>query len=457
MKVIGTGDSRVVVNSDDNSVYIFEAAEQSRLEIEELANLRQPSGNWSDFMLHYQGYDVFPFGPNNNLDNEIRDTLSNNHLAPRLQKKKKLLNWGLGPQLYRLEFKGESLVRNYEEDPEITRWLESWDYESYLEAQMTDFNYAEMCWTKVFNDRASRLSNTPRIARLEHVSVAKARYARKGGLPENNPPTHVMVGDFNRLDALAYKVYPITDWTKRQAVSMYQSKYYSFNTEHYPRPDTIGVLPWLRNSTSIPRILMYLSKNSLNVKFHVKSPKAYWDHQKEALEEKYTAEKKVLTQADWETFKDEKFRAIVKVLASEENVGKFFSSETVVTYEMGQAVTHEWEIVPIEQKIQDYVNSQIEISKHAQFAAIAGFGLHAALSNISGDGKSDSGSEQLYALQNYLLTETAMPEAKVTAAINKALAINFPGKKLKIGFYHNTPKREEDKTARDRIKNQNAN
>jgi len=189
----------------------------------------------------------------------------------------------------------------------------------------------------------------------------------------------------------------------------------------------------------------------------VKSPKAYWDHQKEALEEKYAAEKKVLTQKDWEDFKDEKFRAIVKVLASEENVGKFFSSETVVTYEMGQAVTHEWEIQPIEQKIQDYVNSQIEISKHAQFAAIAGFGLHAALSNISGDGKSDSGSEQLYALQNYLLTETAMPEAKVTSAVNKALAINFPEKKLKVGFYHNSPKREEDKTAGDRIKNQNPN
>jgi len=454
MKVIGTGDERIVVDQDNAGVYIFESAEKTRLEIEEIAHLPSNSGNWSDFMLHYQGFDIFPFGPNNNLDNEIRDTLANNHLAPRLQKKKKLLNWGLGPQLYKLEFKGETLVRNYVEDEQIWSWLKSWDYEAYLEAQMTDFIYAEMCWSKVYRTRASRLGGSAKVAKLEHVSVAKARFARLAGLPENSPATHVLVGDFNRLDALPFKVYTITEWKKLSAVSVYQSGSYSFNTEYYPRPDISGVLPWLRNSSTIPMVLMYLSKNSLNVKYHVKSPQAYWEIQKEALTEKYAAKGERLTDKVWVAFKDEKYRDIVKVLASERNVGKFFASETVVTYEAGQAVTHEWEIIPIEQKIQDFVTSQIDISKHAQFAIIAGFGLHAALSNISGDGKSDSGSEQLYALQNYLLTETAMPEAKVTAAVNHAIAINFPGKNIKLGFYHNQPKREEDKSSKDRLKNQ---
>lgn len=458
LEMHGKGDERVIIDSGSGDAYIFEVQSQERLEIEQLHNNSLSHLNWDNNMIKLEGYDVFPWGIKNDMPLEIRETLAKNHLAPRVLKKKKLLNWGMGPQFYRMRFEGEQLKRDYYDhnDQEVRRiknWLKSWDYIRYLERAMTDFNYMEMFWTKVIPARSGRLSR-PAVNRLEHVPVGNGRYARTEGLPDDSPATLVIVGDYQKLWNGEFRVYPIADWSNLRTISMYASGFYSFGTDHYTRPDLLGVLPWLRKSSSIPFILEALSRNSLNVKYHVKSPNQYWLQKKEELEEQYAAEGKRLTQKDWEEFQKEKYRSLTKVLAGDENVGKFFSSEVVYTYEGGQLVKHEWEIQALDQKIKDFVEAQINISKRSDFAGIAALGLHAALSNVSADGKSDSGSEQLYALQNYLMTEVHLPEQKVTDPINRAIALNFPNSNVRLGFYHNHPQREEDKTSSARAKNQ---
>ena len=84
----------------------------------------------------------------------------------------------------------------------------------------------------------------------------------------------------------------------------------------------------------------------------------------------------------------------------------------------------------------------------------AGVGMHPALGGAGESGRSDSGSEQLYALKNYLLTGIDIPETIVMKPINYALKINFPDKNYRLGFYHLPPEREEDITASKRTKNQ---
>ena len=42
----------------------------------------------------------------------------------------------------------------------------------------------------------------------------------------------------------------------------------------------------------------------------------------------------------------------------------------------------------------------------------------------------------------------------VCEMLNTALAINFPEKKYKIGFYHEEAQRQEDQSSSNRIKNQ---
>ena len=113
----------------------------------------------------------------------------------------------------------------------------------------------------------------------------------------------------------------------------------------------------------------------------------------------------------------------------------------------------EWKITPIDQKIQEFVTAQIDIAKYADSAATSGMGRHPALSNIQVEGKLASGSEQLYAFKLYLSTEVDIDETIVCQTLNDAIAINFPSKNVKIGFYHDVVKTEDSVTSSERLKN----
>jgi len=148
--------------------------------------------------------------------------------------------------------------------------------------------------------------------------------------------------------------------------------------------------------------------------------------------------------------KDEIFGKLAKVLSGEANVGKFFTSEKIIN-ELGNV--EGWEIVPIDQKVKDFIEAQIKVADKADSATTSGLGLHPSLSNVMVDGKLASGSEQLYALKLYLATEVDIPEMIVTKAINTAIAVNWPGKNLKLGFYHEIVKSEDSVTSIERVKN----
>jgi len=120
----------------------------------------------------------------------------------------------------------------------------------------------------------------------------------------------------------------------------------------------------------------------------------------------------------------------------------------------GTAVSHGWKITPIEQKVKDYVKAQLEIATKADFATVAGLGLHSALANVGADGKSDSGSEQLYALKNHQITSTPLPEFYICKSYNDVIKTKWPGENIKVGFHRINAEREQDLTASKRAKNQ---
>ena len=65
-----------------------------------------------------------------------------------------------------------------------------------------------------------------------------------------------------------------------------------------------------------------------------------------------------------------------------------------------------------------------------------------------------SGSEMLYALKIYLASDVSIAEEIIFENLNQAIAVNFPGKDLKLGFYHPVVKKEEDTPPEDRLTNQ---
>lgn len=151
-----------------------------------------------------------------------------------------------------------------------------------------------------------------------------------------------------------------------------------------------------------------------------------------------------------ENHKDDVMRKLAEVLSGKKNVGKFFHT---VTLHDDDGKPQEWKITPIDQKMKDFIDSQIKVSEKADSATTSGIGLHPALSNIMVDGKLSSGSEMLYALKLYLASDTTIPEEIILQAINQAIQINFKGTDLKLGFYHKIVLREEDVAPKDRTKN----
>lgn len=451
-EVTRKGNDGVLVVGD--SAYTFEISSRSRSEIEQHYNQNFNDDTWDDLAIHFDGMKVFQFGRDNNLPIEIRDTVGGNHLLPRIFTKRGFLTWGKGPRLYKETFEEGKIRYEFVEDNQIQDWLESFGHVDYLLKIITDFNHLELAWSKVHLRKEARLNGGRYpIGSIEHVPAEKVREATKD--INSDIATHGVVGDWNRMWKRNFRAFPLKDWKKptSQKTALHCHKNPSFATDHHTRPDIMGLLPWLRRSSAIPYILEALSNNSLNIKWHIISPAAYWEKIKEGLEEKCAIEGIEYEDKMLEDAKDKKFADLAKVLAGERNVGKFFTSEMVVEVLGTTIIEHKWEIIPIDQKVGDYVKAQLEIAKAANMATVAGGGLHQALSNVAADGKSDSGSEQLYAMQNYILTEVDVPELIICQAINKAIKVNWPTSNIKLGFYRSLPVREEDKTPKDRVKN----
>lgn len=402
---------------------------------------------WEQSPVTVGKFQVIPYGAQNNLSTRIRQVMEENHLMPGVLRKKGELLWGQGPGLYS-EVMGKEISREWQQDPEIQEWLESWNYKQYLLHAIVDYNHSEMVFTKFFRNRGARLGMGSQVAKLEHVNVDNARFQYTGrGL---RYPRNVVVGDM-MYETDLLQLYPLFNPKDPFAypVCVHYSNLYSFARSAYNTPTFYGGLNWIERSSAIPKILKNLTDNSLHIKWHIKSPAIYWEQKEEMLKRQCEAKGETYTPDLLENYKDEVFKSLAKVLAGESNVGKFFQSE-IIRNDRGEV--EGWEIEPIDQKVKDYVDAQLAISKSAQYATTSSLGLDPALSNISHEGKESSGSEKLYALKLYLATGVDIPETIVCDAINTAIKLNWPEKKLKLGFFHRVVMNESVVSPQSRVK-----
>ena len=432
----------------DTSAYSFNIASADSVSDFEFFETNAQK-KWENDPLTIGGYRIVPFGETNNLPVVLRDILDENNLAEGIMKRQRGLLWGQGPELYKEEISDNKKIRTWVDDKEIKSWLTSWDYESYLLHLIVDYFHSECTFSKIIRNRGPRIGKSGMIHSLDYVSVSRARLE----WPEDRMnPKRVIVGDFDDTDHLSFRPYNIFKETDpfKNPISIVFSNMASFARRFYGVPAYYGALNWIKKASSIPRILTALTDNSLNIKWHIISPSSYWEAKDEKLRENCSLQGKKYSLQMLEDLKDETFKKLGNVLAGEKNIGKFFTSEKVMN-EFGQM--ENWEIQPIDQKVKDFIDSQIKIADKADSATTSGLSLHPALSNIMVDGKLASGSEQLYALKLYLATEIEIPERIITKAINTAIRVNFPDKNLKIGFYHDVVQAEENVNSKERVKN----
>lgn len=216
-------------------------------------------------------------------------------------------------------------------------------------------------------------------------------------------------------------------------------------------PSYWGALKWIVRGSEIPTIFKYVTDNGINLAYHIQSPPEYWDEKRDVLRRLHP---------DWDDIKVEEaisdltgklLQSMTEVLSGKENAGKFIHTSYVMSPN-GERL--EWKIEAIDQKIRDFVESQLKISEASVSAITSGMGLHPSLSNVMVNGKLASGSELLYAFKLYLLSDVEIASRTILEPLNQAIEFNFPGRNVRLAFYHQPLQAEEALTSSERIKNQ---
>lgn len=408
------------------------------------------SQDWDGDPVSVAGVRVVPWGPDNNMPNAIRDLLEKNNLGPGILDRKIGLLYGQGPQLYRMKIENNERVQEWVEDAEIQEWLDSWDYKGYIRANLVEYTHTNGHFTKYYMGKGVRIGR-PWVQRLESLHSEESRLV----WPENDSRrledvTAYLTGDFDSHRSRTFRKYPAFDkWhpTRHETAIKYHCMR-SFGRSMYAISCFYGSVPWLENANNLPEIIKHLNENMIAAAYVVHSPQEYWNQKRELVMTMHPEWDEPRIQKEMESLKDELTETIANVMAGKKNAGKFFSC---VDFVDADGHTQSWKIEPIEMNIDKYIEAQAKISRIADSSTTSGFGLSPALANIIIDGKSDSGSQMLYALKIFYGADTQIPEEIVLEAINDAIRINFPQKSgIFLGFYRKVINKEENVSTPDR-------
>lgn len=408
-------------------------------------------GNWETDAVNIGGVRIVPWGADNNLPAYIRQLLEKNNLGPANIERRIGLQYGQGPYLYRLKFENNDIVKEWVEDAEVQAWLDTWDYREFVRNCLLEINYMRSLFVKYTSGRGRRLGKAW-ITKLEceHSSRCRLQYPETGSKLDD--VRNILVGDFETMRNQVFDRYPVFD--PRNAtefpVAMYYHSFRTFGRFFYSLPSFTGAIPWIKRANDLPEIIAYLTENMIAAAYHVHEPAAYWEDKRSRIQDTYPEWDDAKIDNKIDELREEVTKTIATVLSGKRNTGKFFES---IDFTDPDGNPCAWKIEPIEMNIDKFIEAQTKISRIAESATTSSFGLNPALSNIIIDGKADSGSQMLYAAKLFYASDTQIVEDIVFEALNWAININFPGKKLSMGLYRQIINKEDNVTASQRATN----
>ena len=398
------------------------------------------------------GVQVVPWGPDSRMPVMVRDLLEKNNIGPGILARKVGLIYGQGLGIYRWSIEKNERQQLWTEDHEVMQWLSDWDSCRYAREALTEYVHMQGHFTRYRMAKAVRIGK-PRVHSLDCLpnSDCLLVWPDPKRTPRLQDIRQVLYGDLDQLRQL--ELLPMFDkWNPtRHEVAVGYHTLRSFGRNLYSIPSFHGSIPWMQDANDIAEIVRALNENVIAAAYIVHEPEYYWREKKMSLEADHPdwSDQKVATEID--KLRDKVTRQIADVMAGKRNAGKFF---TCVDFVDDQGHPQRWEIEPIELNLDKYIQAQKDISRMADSATTSSMGLSPALSNIIIDGKSDSGSQMLYALKIFYGADTRIAEEVALEALNDAMHINFPEKRdLWLGFYHKTIQKEDNVSAGDRMTN----
>ena len=399
------------------------------------------------------GVSVVPWGPDDQMPRMVRDLLEKNNIGPGILARKIGLIYGQGLQMYHNVVVDNEVQQQWMEDREVRNWLESWDYQRYVREVLQEYVHLQGHFTRYQCAKSVRIGK-PWIHSLQCLPSADCRlvWPDTNKTPRLEDIREILVGDMERWRQLA--LFPVFDkWepTAHEAAIRYHSMR-SFGRNLYAISSFHGSIPWMQDANDIAEIVRALNDNVIAAAYIVHEPQAYWSEKRTAIEGDHPEWTEQQVTKELDKLRDKITRQIADVMAGKQNAGKFFTCVDFID-EYGHAQS--WKIEPIELNLDKYIAAQKDISKMSDSATTSAMGLSPALANIIIDGKSDSGSQMLYALKIFYGADTRIPEEVCLEALNDAMHINFPDKHdLWLGFYHKTIQKEDNVSAGDRMTNQ---
>ena len=436
------------------SVGTFAVALGSRFGSQNLSSFFDFSGrSWDKDPQSVGGVSVVPWGPDDQMPRMVRDLLEKNNIGPGILARKLGLIYGQGAQLYRVKVENNEVIQDWTQDPEVQAWLDSWDSKRYIREALNEYLHMGGHFTLYQCAKSVRIGK-PWIHSLKCLPSTDCRmvWPDPNRTPTLDDIREILVGDMERWRQL--QIYPVFD--KYQAAAHEAAVGYhsqrSFGRNLYAISSFHGSIPWMQDANDIAEIVRALNDNVIAAAYIVHEPEMYWRQKQQALEMDHPEWTDAEISKRLDALRDDVTRQIADVMAGKQNAGKFF---TCVDFVDEAGHPQSWKIEPIELNLDKYIQAQKDISKMADSATTSAMGLSPALANIIIDGKSDSGSQMLYALKIFYGADTTIPEQIVLEALNDALRINFPQKKdLFLGFYHKTIQKEDNVSAGDRMTNQ---
>lgn len=437
--------------------------------------------------INVKGYNIATRGMNNALVEEMEFDIKRNRLLPRLYDKQFRMLYGNGPQLYFKEFQNGKIIKHWVESKEVTSWLDNWENNG-METSCTDFitgviknyYYYHDFFAKMRMSYGASIGSMP-IAGIELVENKFARLATNKTDVATSTTTYkdlrfAAVGNWQwgGVDFSIYPRFELKDINNYRfaAISHHRDKsvgdFYGCNETH------AGTLEYIRGANQTPTYINSFLRNSLAAKVHVIIPDSWVESKRKQIKAICDENKKrekdgkeLLKYAKIEVGTDFKesflieyinveLRKLSSYLSGAENQGKAYAT---YSYNAGQngSVEQRWKIENVDLKYKEYIESLITYDKRADEVITSSVGLDSSISNISKDGIiSKSGSDVYYNYLLYLLNLTPDDE-KCSEPLNIALRVNFP--KLwvmgyRIGFYRETPSRQEDIAPSNRLNNQ---
>ena len=438
----------------DTSVGTYAVAMSGHYHQQSLSSFFDLSGrSWDKDPQSVAGVMVVPWGPDDQMPRMIRDLLEKNNIGPGILQRKLGLIYGQGVQLYRHKVENNEVQQEWIQDPDVQAWLDTWDYQRYVREALLEYLHMGGHFTLYQSGKSVRIGKAW-IHSLKCMPSADCRFVwpDPNRTPELEDITQILVGDMERWRQL--QIFPRFDkWhpANYEAAVQYHALR-SFGRNIYAISSFHGSIPWMQDANDIPEIVRALNDNVIAAAYIVHEPQAYWQEKRMQIEQDYPEWQDSEGEKKLNQLRDQVTTQIADVMAGKENAGKFFTCVDFVD-EMGHEQS--WKIEPIELNLDKYIEAQKAISKMADSATTSAMGLNPSLSNIIIDGKSDSGSQMLYALKIFYGADTVIPEQIVLEALNDALRINFPEKRdLYFGFYHKTIQKEDNVSAGDRMTNQ---